>query len=76
MIHAQRLIRHKGSKSAVNVGTIMVFDSISELREYAMSGKKVWSFTTDDGSIGIMRSGRAMRPCDQHVWNVKAPKAG
>lgn len=73
MIQFQRLIRHAGSKSAVNEGPIQMIESLEALRVFAKSQKKVFSFVTSDGSHGIMRSGRKMRMCDSHVWNVKAP---
>jgi hypothetical protein len=69
-IKARRLIRRKGSPVAVAVGKVREFDNLSSLAKFTRKQHKVFAFMVDNGSQGIMRSGRRMRAVDLHVRNV------
>lgn len=70
IIVAQRIIRAKGAKVAVNVGGVFTFPTVAALIAHAKRQRKVFTFITSDGSEGTIRSGRKMRRCDSHVRNT------
>lgn len=69
-IVAQRIIRTKGSKVAVNVGGVFTFGSVTDLIAHAKKQRKVFTFIDSEGNEGTIRSGRRMRRCDSHVRNT------
>ena len=72
VILVQRIVRSKGSKAGVLVGKVREVKSLDALRRMTMKRKQVFSYLTDDGSEGTMRSGKRMRPVDANVRNVVA----
>jgi len=70
MIVAQRIIRSKGSKVAVGVGGLQVFDSLTSLIAHAKRQRKVFTYVDSGENEGTIRSGRRMRRCDSHVRNT------
>ncbi len=72
MVVAQRIIRRKSSKVAVNVGGVFTFGNVKDLIAHAKRQRKVYTFIDSEGNEGTVRSGRKMRRCDSHVRNVVA----
>lgn len=70
MVTAQRLIVRKGSLFGEHAEKIYSFPSLKALRLWARVQKKVFSYVTEKGRNGIMRSGRLMRPVDANVRNT------
>ena len=70
MIVAQRIVRSKGSKSGTLTGKVKEVKSLDALRQMTRKRKQVFSYLTEDGNEGTMRSGRKMRPVDMNVRNV------
>lgn len=70
MVIAQRIIRSKGTTAGKRTGPVLVVSDITALVTMAKSRKHVFSYLTDDGSEGTVRSGRRMRKVDAHVVNV------
>jgi len=70
MVIAQRIIRSKGATAGKRTGKLFFIASVETLVTMAKSRKHVFSYLTDDGSEGTIRSGRRMRKVDAHVVNV------
>lgn len=72
MVAFQRVIRSKGSKSAVCIGGVFVLESVNALVVHSRRQKKVYAFIDSDGNEGTCRSGRKMRKIDAVVKNTVA----
>jgi hypothetical protein len=70
VVLVQRIVRSKGSKAAVLVGKVKEVSSLDALRQMTMRRKQVFSYLTEDGAEGTMRSGKVMRKVDANVRNV------
>ena len=71
-IVVRRIIRHKGSTSALLVGGHRSFNSLADVVAFARKTKKVYAYIDSDGNEGTIRSGRLMRRVDAHVRNTVA----
>lgn len=70
MVKARRVIRRSGSLVAVPTGKVRTFENMKDLASFTRKQHKVFAFIMENGSQGLMRSGRQMRWCDLHVRNI------